>query len=50
MKNMIKIAAAALMLAGIARIAQAEELKFAAFTPPQHTVTASLVVKLGASI
>ena len=50
MKNMIKIAAAALMLAGIARTAQAEELKFASFTPPQHTVTASLVDKLGESL
>lgn len=50
MKNMIKIAAAALMLAGIVRTAQAEELKFASFTPPQHTVTASLVDKLGESL
>ncbi len=50
MKNMIKIAAAAFMLTAMAQTVLADELKFASFTPPQHTVTASLVDKLAEGV
>jgi len=47
MKKLMKIAAATLMLSAAASTVKAEELKFASFTPPQHTVTASVMDKLG---
>lgn len=50
MKNMLKLAAATLLLAGIAAPATGEELNFASFTPPQHTITASLVDKLSEGV
>lgn len=51
MKNMITLTLAALGIAGLGALgyaapAQAEELKFASFVPPQHTITASVIDKL----
>lgn len=47
MKYFVKTAAiAALLASGLSPGATAEELSFASFTPPQHTVTASVVDKL----
>jgi TRAP-type C4-dicarboxylate transport system substrate-binding protein len=46
MKFGLKIATGAFLLAGLALPAKAEELKFASFTPPQHTITASVVEPL----
>ncbi|MEZ5811845.1 MAG: TRAP transporter substrate-binding protein [Rhizobiaceae bacterium] len=43
MKTTTRLAAAALALAALALPARADELKFASFTPPQHTITASVV-------
>lgn len=43
MKNLLKAAAVALVATGLSTVAQAEELNFASFTPPQHTITASVV-------
>ncbi len=48
MKNIF--ASSALALAVVAAPAVAQELKFASFTPPQHTVTASVVDKLNADL
>jgi TRAP-type C4-dicarboxylate transport system substrate-binding protein len=46
MKKMIRLAAAAIAVTGLVAAAQAEELKFASFVPPQHTITASVIDKL----
>ncbi len=46
MKYGIKLAAMAFAVAGLTVAAKAEELKFASFVPPQHTITASLIDKL----
>ena len=50
MKSLIKAAAAALALAALTPAAQADELTFASFTPPQHTITASVVDKLSETV
>ncbi len=51
MKHTFKLAAAtAIVLSGLSAPVTAEELRFASFTPPQHTVTASVVDKLAAGV
>ena len=50
MRHVLKIAATALAAAGITVSVQAEELNFASFTPPQHTITASVVDKLSEGV
>lgn len=50
MKHVTRLAAAALFLAGLSATATAEELKFASFVPPQHTVTASVIDKLAEGV
>ncbi|MEZ5534821.1 MAG: TRAP transporter substrate-binding protein [Thiolinea sp.] len=50
MKHLFKTVASALLLSAAASTASAEEFKFASFTPPQHTVTASVMDKLGADL
>lgn len=49
MKNLLKLAAAGMLLFA-ANTVNAAELKFASFTPPQHTVTASVMDKFGADV
>lgn len=46
MKTLLTSLAAALLAAALSAAATAEELTFASFTPPQHTITASVVDKL----
>lgn len=46
MKNMFKFAASACLTAFLLAPAIAADLNFASFTPPQHTITASVVDKL----
>jgi len=51
MKHTFKLAAAtAIVLSSLSAPTVAEELRFASFTPPQHTVTASVVDKLAAGV
>ena len=50
MKHVTRLAAAALFLAGLSAAARAEELKFASFVPPQHTITASVIDKLAEGV
>ena len=50
MKSLIKAAAAALLIAGSTLTLKAEELKFANFTPPFHTINASVIEKLNSEL
>ena len=50
MKYIVKMAAAALLLATASKPLMAAELNFASFTPPPHTVSASLMEKLSAGV
>lgn len=50
MKFGYKFAAAACVVAGLTAPSKAEELKFASFTPPQHTITASVVEPLSEGV
>jgi tripartite ATP-independent transporter DctM subunit len=50
MKRTTKIIAATAVAIGLSAQAFAEELKFASFVPPFHTVTASMIDKLGADL
>ena len=50
MKYIVKLAAAALLLATASKPLVAAELNFASFTPPPHTVSASLMEKLSAGV
>jgi len=50
MKTLTKFWAAALVFAGLVTSAQAAELKFASFVPPQHTLTPSLIDVLDAGV
>ena len=44
------VAATGIVLSGLSTAANADELRFASFTPPQHTITASVVDKLAAGV
>lgn len=48
--KMIKLAAAAAIALGTATAVKAEELKFANFTPPFHTINASVIEKLNEEV
>lgn len=50
MWSIVKLGSAALVIAAVTNQANSEELKFAAFTPPQHTITASVVDKLSEGV
>jgi TRAP-type transport system periplasmic protein len=50
MKNTFRILTAAMLLSAVTTTAYSVELKFASFTPPQHTITASVVDKLSAGL
>ena len=50
MKKLFKTQLAVLLLSIAAPMVNAEELKFASFTPTQHTVTASVMDKLGTDL
>jgi TRAP-type transport system periplasmic protein len=50
MKHTLKFAAAAVISVGLATPVVAEELKFANFTPPFHTVNASVIEKLNSDL
>lgn len=50
MKKLVQSAVAALMVAGASFAAKADELKFANFTPPFHTINASVIEKLNSDL